>query len=138
LRPRTPEDVAAMVRHCAAHRIPMVPQGGLTGLAGGAVPRRADAGRAVAVSLSRLARIRDIDPDGRTVAVDAGCTVEAVDAAAAGHGLAFPFRIGSGGSAQIGGVVSTNAGGIRSWRHGSLRQLVLGLEAVLPDGSLWS
>jgi len=118
-----------------AARLPMVPQGGRTGLAGGAVPLVPGS---VVISLTRMDGLREIDAVGRTATVDAGCTVEQLDAAAGAQGLTFPFRIGSGGSAQIGGVVSTNAGGIRAWRHGGARQLVIGIEAVLPDGTVWS
>lgn len=138
LRPRSVEDVVAMVRHCAVARIGMVPQGGLTGLAGGAVPTAAQIGRVVVIVMGGLDRVREIDPVGRTATVDAGCTLDAVEAAVAAHGLTFPLRLGSSGSAEIGGIIASNAGGIQAWRHGSARQLVLGLEAVLADGSLWS
>ncbi len=138
LRPRSVEDVQAMVRHCAAAGIGIVPQGGLTGLAGGAVPTTAQAGKVVVIAMGGLDRVREIDPVGRTATVDAGCTLDAVEAAAAAHGLTFPLRLGSSGSAEIGGIIATNAGGIQAWRHGSARQLALGIEAVLADGSLWS
>ncbi|MEZ5904637.1 MAG: FAD-binding oxidoreductase [Geminicoccaceae bacterium] len=138
LRPRSPEDVVAMVRHCAAARIGMVPQGGRTGLAAGAVPTAAQADRVVVIAMGGLDRVREIDPVGRTATVDAGCTLDAVEAAVTAHGLTFPLRLGSSGSAEIGGIIASNAGGIQAWRHGSARQLVLGIEAVLADGSLWS
>lgn len=138
LRPRTVEDVVAMVRHCAAARIGMVPQGGLTGLAAGAVPTAAQAGRVVIIAMGGLDQLRAIDAVGRTATVDAGCTLDAVEVAVAAHGLTFPLRLGSSGSAEIGGIIASNAGGIQAWRHGSARKLVLGLEAVLADGSVWS
>ncbi len=136
LEPRNVDEVVRIVRFAGERRIALVPQGGLTGLAGGATPSRA--GAEIAVSLRRMARIRELDPENASIVVEAGATLDAVDQAAARHGLGFPLRIGSSGSAQIGGALSTNAGGLRSWRRGGMRKLTLGIEAVLPDGSIWS
>jgi len=136
MEPRDLDEVVQIVRFAGERRIAIVPQGGLTGLAGGAMPSRA--GAEIAVSLRRMARIRDLDPENASIVAEAGATLDAIDRAAEAHGLGFPLRIGSSGSAQIGGALSTNAGGIRSWRRGSMRNLTLGIEAVLPDGSIWS
>lgn len=138
LAPRAPAEVATVVRRCLALGIAMVPQGGGTGLAGGAELTKGDRRATVAISLARLNRIRDVDPLNRTVVVDGGTTLESVDAAVADAGLTFPLKIGSGGSAQIGGAIATCAGGIRSWRYGTMRSLTLGIEAVLANGDVWS
>ncbi|MBE0694682.1 MAG: FAD-binding oxidoreductase [Aquamicrobium sp.] len=130
IRPRTTGEVSAALALCNAERIAVVPQGGRTGLVGGAQPL-ADA---VVVSLDRLSAPPAIDPLARIATVDAGVTLAALQAAAAGHGLAFPVDFGARGSCQIGGMISTNAGGIRAFRHGMTRANVLGLEAVLPGG----
>lgn len=138
MRPRSLDDVAAIVRYCIAQGLSMVPQGGLTGLAGGALPNPGPGRADIVISLSAMNAVRGIDRQSRTATVDAGCTVEALDAAAAAEGLCFPFRIGSGGTAQIGGILATRAGGIRSWRHGTAGDLAIGIEAVLADGRIWS
>jgi len=134
LLPRTTADVVEIVRAAAAHRVPLVPQGGNTGLVGGGIPP-AD-GSAVLVCLSRLDGIRAVDPEGLTMTVEAGTTLEAVHKAAAAVGAAFPLSLAAKGSATVGGLVATNAGGVQVLRHGTMRALVAGLEAVLPDGSL--
>ncbi len=135
LRPRTAEDAAAAVAICARHGAQVVPQGGNTGLCGGATPD--DSFRQVVLVLSRLNRVRDIDSAGMTMMVEAGATLQTVRDAAEAAGLAFPLSISSQGSAQIGGVLSTNAGGNNTLRYGNARDLVLGLEMILPDGRLW-
>ena len=133
-RPRTVEQVSAVVRLCGGRGIAIVPQGGNTSLAGGAVPI---AGRAqIVLSLSRMNAIRCVDPVGMTMTVEAGAVLENVQAAAREHNLLFPVSFAAQGSSQIGGVVSTNAGGINVLRYGMARQRVLGLEAVLADGSI--
>jgi FAD/FMN-containing dehydrogenase len=133
--PETVEQVAAIVRFCAAGRFAVVPQGGRTGLVAGGVPRAG--GGQVLISLKRLTRIRALDTVGDTITVEAGVTLQGVQQAAAAAGRLFPVSLGAEGTAQIGGVISTNAGGIQVLRYGSMRAQVLGLEVVLADGTLW-
>ena len=135
VRPRDRNELAAVVGACAAAGVPMVPQGGNTGLCGGATPL-AD-GAAVLISLARLNRIRAIDTDNETLTVEAGCTLAAVQAAAAAAGRLFPLALASEGSCMIGGNLSTYAGGVQVLRYGNTRELVLGVEVVLPDGRIW-
>lgn len=136
IKPGSPAEVAAVVGACAAAGRPLVPQGGNTGLCGGATAPTD--GTAVVVSLERLRDVRRVDPDNFTITVDAGVTVaEVADAAAAEHRL-FPLRFGAEGTAQIGGALSTNAGGMGVLRYGSARALTLGLEVVLADGRVYS
>ncbi len=130
--PKTTADVAAALRICHARRQRVVVQGGLTGLAGGANAQENE----VALSLSRMNRIEDIDAVGATALVQAGVTLQALQDAAAGQGLYFPLDLGARGSCQLGGNAATNAGGQRVLRFGMMRNLVLGLEAVLPDGTV--
>jgi FAD/FMN-containing dehydrogenase len=132
LFPSTVEQVRSIVAAAARHRVALVPQGGNTGLAGGAIATRPDT---VVVGLKM---IRAIDPDNNAITVDAGVVLADVQAAAAAAGRLFPLSLGSEGSCQVGGVLSTNAGGIAVLRYGMMRDLVLGLEVVLPDGTLWS
>jgi len=133
--PGTTEEVAQVVALCHAQGVSIVPQGGNTGLCGGATPRDED--RSLIVSLRRLNRIRRIDVLDQTVTVEAGCTLAQVQEAAAEQDCLFPLSLASEGSCQIGGNISTNAGGVHVLRYGNMRQLVLGLEAVLPDGRIW-
>lgn len=133
-RPSNAEQVAAIVRLCAAGGVPLVPQGGNTGLLGGGTPD--GSGRQLLLSLSRMNRIRSVDPVGDIVVAEAGCTLAMVKEAVGAHRRILPFGIGSDGTAQVGGVLSTNAGGHMALRYGVARDLVLGLEAVLPDGTL--
>ncbi len=135
VRPACTAELSQVVHVCAEAELPMVPQGGNTGLCGGATPR---AGRGeVLISLSRLNRIREIDRDNASITVEAGCTLAAVQAAARDAGMLFPLSLASEGSCEIGGNLSTNAGGVHVLRYGSAREQVLGLEAVLPDGRVW-
>lgn len=134
--PGSTEEVAAVVRACCAHDVAMVPQGGNTGLVGGGVPR--EGGNEVVINLSRLKRIRAVDPANNTITVEAGCTLAAVQAAAMEHGLLFPLSLASEGSCQIGGNLAANAGGVHVLRYGNTRELTLGLEVVLPDGQIWN
>ena len=136
VRPHTTADVAAVVRHCAKEGLPIVPQGGHTGLVGGATPSQD--GTEVVISLERLNRVREIDPLNFTMTVEAGCILEAIQAAAATADCLFPLKIGAQGSCQIGGNIATNAGGINVVRYGMMRDLILGLEVVLPDGQVWN
>jgi FAD/FMN-containing dehydrogenase len=135
VRPADTEQIAAVVRFCAEHRIPMVPQGGHTGLVGGALPDCAHP--ELVISLERLNRVRQIDPIGFTMAVDAGCVLEQVKQAAEAADCYFPLALGAQGSCQIGGNIATNAGGVNVLRYGMMRELVLGLEVVLPNGRIW-
>ncbi len=134
VRPADAEQVAALVRLCAETGTPLVPQGGNTGVVGGAIPDAS--GRSLVLCLSRLNRIRAVDPIGDSLTVEAGCTLAAVQAAAEEAGRLFPMSLGSEGTCQIGGTIATNAGGTAVLRYGPMRDLVLGLEVVLPDGTL--
>jgi FAD/FMN-containing dehydrogenase len=134
--PGSTEEVAAVVRACAEHGVAIVPQGGNTGLTGGAVA--VGEGAAVIVNLSRLNRIRDIDVRNNSMTVEAGCILANVREAADAQQRQFPLLLGSVGSCEIGGLVSTNAGGTGVLRYGNMRELVLGLEVVLPDGRIWN
>jgi hypothetical protein len=131
IRPADAEQVSAALRICHAHAVPVTPQGGMTGLCGGARP--ADGG--VALSLERMTAIERIDPDGMTMTVQAGATLQAVQQAAEAAGLYFALDLGARGGCTIGGNLATNAGGNRVIRYGMTRDLTLGLEAVLPDGT---
>ncbi len=135
VRPADVGELAAVVRVCAQAGIAIVPQGGNTGLCGGATPDMS--GDAVVVGVARLNRIRAIDPANNTITVEAGCLLASVQAAAARAGRLFPLSLASEGSCQIGGNLSTNAGGVHVLRYGNTRELALGLEAVLPDGAVW-
>ena len=135
LRPGSTEELAAAVRLCVRHGVAMVPQGGNTSMVGGGVP---SAPGQVVVSLARLNRVRAIDPVDMTLTVEAGVTLKAAQDAAAAAGCLLPLSISSEGTAQVGGVLATNAGGNNTVRHGNARDLVLGLEAVLPDGAVWN
>lgn len=130
--PRTVDDIAAILGYCNRRRIAVQPQGGMTGLSGGAVP----VGPCVVVSLERMRTIREIDRAAGTMTVEAGVILETVQKAADAAELFFPLDIGGRGSCQIGGNVSTNAGGNRVLRFGMARELVLGVEAVLADGTV--
>ncbi len=134
LLPRDTAAVVRIVRAAAAHRVTLVPQGGNTGLVGGGIPDMA--GGAVLVSTVRMNAIRAVDAAGLTITVEAGAILETVHAAARAAACEFPLSLGAKGSATIGGLIATNAGGVQVLRHGTMRALVAGLEAVLPDGSL--
>jgi FAD/FMN-containing dehydrogenase len=131
--PASTSAVAQVVAFCAENNLPIVPQGGNTGLVGGQVPQGE-----ILVSTKRLRAIRDVDPAGSTMTVEAGVTLHEVRTAAEEVQRLFPLSIGSEGSCQLGGILSTNAGGVNVLRYGSMRDLVLGLEVVLPDGRVWS
>ena len=134
LRPSTVEAVCAIVALAARARVALVPHGGNTSYCGGATPREGHDD--VVLSLARLNRIRAIDRIGCTITVDAGCVLGDVQSASQRHGRLFPLSLGSEGTCQIGGTLSTNAGGTSVLRYGMMRDQVLGLEVVLPDGSL--
>ena len=135
VRPANTEEVAAVVRACAASRTPLVPQGGNTSMVGGASPR--ENGQDVVLSLSRMNRVRDVDPLDMSMIAEAGVTWKAAQDAAADAGCLLPLSISSEGTAQVGGILSANAGGNNTVRYGNARDLVLGLEAVMADGQIW-
>jgi len=134
--PESTAQVADLVRLCARHGVPIVPQGGNSGMSGGATPDAT--GRALLLSLRRMTRIDPVDRAARQVTCQAGVVLQSLHAAAEAQGLRFPLTLGGKGSATIGGLISTNAGGTQVLRHGVMRALVLGIEAVLPDGSVYS
>ena len=136
LMPTSVSSIQEIVRICAETGTPIVPQGGNTGLVGGQIPS-AD-GSQVVLSLRRFAQIRDVDVAANTMTVDAGAVLADVQAEAQEAERLFPLSLASEGSATIGGLISTNAGGTGVLAYGNMRELVLGIEAVLPDGSLWS
>lgn len=131
-RPADTTEVAEVVRRCYAQGVAMTPQGGHSGLVAGALP--AASGQELVISLERLNSVRAIDPINFTITVDAGCILENVKLAAFEHDCEFPLSLGAQGSCQIGGNIATNAGGLNVLRYGMMRELVLGLEVVLPDG----
>jgi FAD/FMN-containing dehydrogenase len=136
IRPSSTEQLAGVVRLCAEAGVGIVPQGGNTSMVGGATP--AEDGTELVVSTSRLNRIRAIDPLDMTMTIEAGVTLKAAQSAATEAGCLLPLSISSEGSAQIGGVLAVNAGGNNTVRYGNARDLVLGLEVVLPDGQVWN
>lgn len=136
LRPASVDEVVTVVRWAREHAVPLVPQGGNTGLCGGATPD--ETGAEVVLSLSRLDRIRSVDAAANTLLADAGCVLANVQSAATEVGRLFPMSLAAEGSSQIGGLVSTNAGGMAVLRYGNMRDLVLGLEVVLPSGEVLS
>jgi FAD/FMN-containing dehydrogenase len=135
LRPSTTEEVAAIVKECAAAKLGIVPQGGNTGLVGGGVP--GEDGKSIVVSMGRMNRVRNIDPIDFTMTAEAGCILADLQKAAESVDRLFPLSLGAEGSCEIGGNLSTNAGGVGVLRYGSARDLCLGLEVVLPDGQVW-
>jgi FAD/FMN-containing dehydrogenase len=134
VRPDTPEALAEAVRICASHSVPMVPQGGMTGLAGGAHPIEGS----IAISLERMTGVEEIDEAAATMTVRAGTPLETIQKAADDAGFFIPLDLGARGSCQIGGNIGTNAGGNRVIRYGMAREMILGLEYVLADGTLVS
>lgn len=134
--PSTTEQVASIVRLCVAHDTPVLPQGGNTSLCGGATPS-GQGKPPVIVALTRMRRIRSLDSVNNAMVVDAGCVLATIQEAAAAVGRLYPVSLGAEGSCQIGGNIGTNAGGTGVLRYGNTRDNVLGLEVVLPDGSIW-
>lgn len=144
VKPATTQEVAAVVKLCAETRTAVVPQGGNTGLCGGATPLAAEdasrfgaGGGQIVLKLSRLNRIRAVDAVNNTITVEAGCVLANLQQAAAAADRLFPLSLAAEGSCEIGGNLSTNAGGTAVLRYGNARDLVLGLEVVLPDGQIW-
>jgi FAD/FMN-containing dehydrogenase len=134
-QPDTAADAAAVMRWCDANKVPVVPQGGNTGLSGGATPDAS--GEALVLSMTRLNKIRQIDIVNNTIEVEAGVTLAQVQEAARAAGRLFPLSLAAEGSCTIGGNLATNAGGVQVLRFGNARELCLGLEVVTADGELW-
>jgi D-lactate dehydrogenase (cytochrome) len=134
VRPASTEEVAAVVRACVEAGVSIVPQGGNTGLCGGAV----SADNQIVLALGRMNKVRAVDPINFTMTVDAGCILQDLQGKAAEMNCYFPLALGAQGTCQIGGNLSTNAGGINVLRYGNARELCLGLEVVLPDGTIWN
>jgi FAD/FMN-containing dehydrogenase len=134
--PSDSDEVAAIVSACAEQRVPIVPQGGNTGLVGGATPDAS--GDAIVLSLKRINRVREVDATNGTITVEAGCVLHDVQQAAHDAGQLFPLSLAAEGTATIGGNLSTNAGGTQVLRYGNARELALGLEVVLPSGEVWN
>jgi len=133
--PGTTEEVAAFVKLCGKFAIPIVPQGGNSGMSGGATPD--ESGQTVLLSLRRMDRVRSFDTDGKQIVCDAGVILQNLHDLAAQEGLRFPLTLGGKGSATIGGLISTNAGGTQVLQHGTMRAQVLGIEAVLASGQVF-
>jgi FAD/FMN-containing dehydrogenase len=136
LRPGSTQEVADLVKACADARVPIVPQGGKTGLVLGSVPDAS--GSAVVLSLGRMHKVRALDAVNRTITVDAGCILQQIQDEAAAQGCLFPLSLAAEGSCTIGGNLSTNAGGTAVLRYGNARELCLGLEVVTPQGAIWN
>jgi len=135
-RPNSTEAVADCVRLCREHHIALVPQGGKTGMVLGSVPGKPEQATVI-LSLERMHRIEHIDPIGGTVCVEAGVVLDQLQQVLGENNLQIPLHLGSSGSAQIGGLISTNAGGSHAFRDGMMAEQVLGLEVVLPSGDIW-
>src|SRR5690349_265184 len=135
VRPANTEEVSKVVKLCHDSGIAIVPQGGNTGLMGGATPWPTHPG--ILLSLGRMNHVLDVDPVGYSMTVEAGCVLQILQETAAGHDRFFPLSLGAQGSCMIGGNLSTNAGGVQVLRYGNARNLVMGLEVVLPNGDIW-
>lgn len=136
VRPANVEELARVVRACARNRTPLVPQGGNTGLCGGATPDMS--GAAIILMTTRLNRIREVDTENDTITVEAGCLLKTVQEAALAAGRLFPLSLAAEGSCTVGGNLATNAGGTQVLRYGNTRDLALGLEVVTPQGEIWN
>lgn len=136
VQPATTDELAEVVRICAATRTPIVPQGGNTGLTGGGQPHNNDS--EIVISTARMNRIRELDLENNTITVEAGCILAMIQQAAIAADRLFPLSLGAEGSCQIGGNISTNAGGVQVVRYGNTRNQVSGLEVVLADGRIWN
>jgi FAD/FMN-containing dehydrogenase len=135
-KPSSPIEVAQSIRLCQRYKVPVVPQGGNTGLVGGALPDKT--GKELVISLERINKIRSIDCLSRTIAVDAGVILENLHQFTRENGMEFPLTMGSQGSATVGGFLSTNAGGTAVLRYGNARELCLGLEVITAEGEIWN
>ena len=136
LKPGNTAEVASLVRICNTYRISIVPQGGNTGLCGGATPD--NTGDSVIILLHRLNQISDVDIQNSTITVGAGAILKQVQDAALEHGTLFPLSLAAEGSCTIGGNLATNAGGVQVLRYGNMRDLTLGLEVVTASGEIWN
>lgn len=136
LLPRSTEQVAQIMRLCTDMNLPMIPQGGNTGQSGACVPLK-DQGCNVIINMSKMNRIRAVDCANQSVTVDAGVVLQTIQECAKSNGLFFPLSLGAEGTCQIGGNLATNAGGTAVLRYGNARDMVLGLEVVLPNGDVW-
>lgn len=134
--PESTAEVAAVVRLCMSAEAPIVPQGGNTGLCGGATPD--ETGKAVVVAMTRMNRVREVDAENFSMTAEAGVTLDDLKAAAESVDRLYPLTLGAGHQSTLGGTLATNAGGLQVLRYGMTRELCLGLEVVLPDGSVWS
>ena len=134
LRPKSVDDISQIVRYCNENNISIVPQGGNTSYSGGATPD--DTGTQVILSLEKLNKIREIDAQNGTATIEAGVILENIQTEILTHELFFPLEIGAKGSCQLGGNLSTNAGGTTVVKYGNTRDLVLGIEAVMADGTI--
>ncbi|HIG23184.1 FAD-binding oxidoreductase [Henriciella sp.] len=130
--PASTEEAAGLVKLCAEHRVALVPQGGNTGLVDGGTPHGE-----ITVSMRRMTKLRGVDTRNNSMTIDAGATLVSAQQAAEEAGRFFPLSLGSEGQASIGGLISTNAGGVAVLRYGMMRDLILGLEVVLPSGEIW-
>jgi FAD/FMN-containing dehydrogenase len=135
-RPSSTAQVSALMRVAATHHLAVTAQGGNTGLSGASVSR--DASRSLLLSLDRMTAVREIDPHTPAITAEAGCILQTLQDRASDAGLCLPLGLGAEGSCTLGGVISTNAGGIRALRYGNCRENVMGIEAVLADGSVWN
>ena len=133
--PATTQDVASLVKLCSIHGVPIVPQGGNSGMSGGATPD--ESGEAIILSLRRMDTVRAFDVEARQITCEAGVILQTLHETAEAHNLRFPLTLGGKGSATIGGLISTNAGGTQVLRHGSMRAQVLGIEAVMANGEIF-
>ena len=136
LLPNTTKQISEIMRLCNAEQVGIIPYGGGTGVVAGQLST-ADQ-NLIILSLERMNKIRKVSPDDGVMVVEAGCILENIHAAAEGHSLRFPLSMASKGSCSIGGNLATNAGGIQVVRHGNARDLCLGIEAVLPNGEIYS
>ena len=136
LLPKTTDEVSSIVKLCASNNIAIVPQGGHTGFCGGATPD--NTGKQVILNLKRMNQIREIDAANQTIALDAGCILQAIQEKAAAQDFLFPLSLGAEGSCMIGGNLATNAGGTNVLRYGNTRDLCLGLEVVTAQGEIWN
>src|SRR5471032_1858560 len=136
VRPANTEEVSKVVKLCHQHGIAIVPQAGNTGLMGGATPWPTHSG--IVLSLGRMNHVLEVDPVGYSMTVESGCVLQTLQETAASHDRFFPLSLGAQGSCMIGGNLSTNAGGVQVLRYGNARNLVMGLEVVLPNGDIWN
>ena len=136
VRPANVEEVSKVVKLCHDNGIAIVPQAGNTGLMGGATPWPSHTG--IVLSVGRMNKVLNVDPVGYSMTVEAGCVLQTLQETAASHDRFFPLFLGAQGSCMIGGNLSTNAGGVQVLRYGNARNLVMGLEVVLPNGDIWN